>query len=160
RMRADGNILAFTGQLWIDVESKSIAGKLAADLDKLIIADDVQVENLPDSIAQFTVAEPRTPDLFKKAGMIIPEEINQFGEFGIKGHGNVVFFRLFLGGDMAVRFLLPESYAQLFVAKLLPILEGIGGQRVDGSAREMRRIELGIPRFGADMDENTMPPEA
>ena len=24
----------------------------------------------------------------------------------------------------------------------------------------MRRVELGIPRFGADMDENTLPPEA
>ena len=44
--------------------------------------------------------------------------------------------------------------------KLIAAARQLGGRACGWDALEFARIEAGIPRFGVDMDENTLPPEA
>jgi len=46
------------------------------------------------------------------------------------------------------------------VEKALAAARNLGGRPCGWQAIEMARIEAGIPRFGVDMDETNLPPEA
>src|SRR5205823_13062557 len=44
--------------------------------------------------------------------------------------------------------------------KLITAAKAVGGRACGWQALEMARIEAGIPRFAADMDETNLPPES
>jgi folate-binding protein YgfZ len=53
----------------------------------------------------------------------------------------------------------PTSALGTVAAKLTAAAKAIGGRPCGWQALETARIEAGIPRFGADMDEANLPPE-
>ena len=159
KMRADGNILAFPNRLWIDVET-GCGEALAADLEKFIIADDVQVENLTAHFVRLTVIGPNAPQVIQHLGLEVPLEADSFVEAASEKFGGLVMLRSSLGADLFVEIFCGAEHARSFAAALDQAAKKTGGRWMGWLALEMRRVELGIPRFGADMDENTLPPEA
>ena len=60
------------------------------------------------------------------------------------------------GFDLFVR----TAALALAAEKLIAVAKTVGGRACGWRALEMARIEAGIPRFGADMDETNLAPEA
>lgn len=155
RMRADGNILGFANWLWIDTEP-GLGPTLAADLDKFIIADDVQVENLESRFRRIAVIGPKAVEVLRTTGLEPPAEPGRFTEIPDGQFGPLIAFRRKFGPDVFYEIFCAADRAD----RLEGALRDAGAAPVEPGALELRRIELGIPRFGADMNGNTLPPEA
>jgi len=155
KMRADANLLCFADRLWIDIEP-AVASTLAADLDKFIIADDVQVENLEGRFRRHALIGPKTGDVLRVAGLEPPAEPNRFSEISAGPFGSLILFRHAFGPDLFCEIFCGADHS----SRLADSLQAGGARPTEPGAVETRRIELGIPRFGVDMDSNTLPPEA
>ena len=155
KMRADGTIMAFPDSFWIDVESGR-AQPLRQDLEKFIIADDVAVENISARYNHFGLLGPQAPVILQALKLDFPSKPDEFRIVASADYGELIVPRSFFGGDEFVEIFAPVDRAE----GLASALDQAGGRWAGWLALEKRRVELGIPRFGIDMDENTMPPEA
>jgi folate-binding protein YgfZ len=54
----------------------------------------------------------------------------------------------------------PIGVLAMIADKLIAAAKSVGGGACGWTALETARIEAGLPRFGADMNETTLPPEA
>jgi folate-binding protein YgfZ len=132
KLCADICITALENALVVDAEP-SLRETLAARLERYIVADDVTIEDATDTHALLHYLAPDTPP----AGH--PAEKAAARRFGRDGW------------DLR----LPRADFASARDSLL------GGHVVlDESLAELLRIEAGIPRWGHELDENTLPPEA
>ena len=114
----------------------AVAGVLPARLERYIIADDVTMEDVTESIAIVHFIGVKMD--------AVPEEIRAgfvpVNRFGVPGFD---FFPPF-------RKDLPPVWEK--ITAHLPVLSD--------ALLELIRIEHGVPRWGRELDENTLPPEA
>lgn len=130
-----------------------------AKLDQFIFSEDVQLGDVTATFAPLAVVGPQ-------AAAIVA------GALGVDGsalpaaeHGNL---RASLGGDPAIvlrvtdtgepgyEVLVPAEQA----ARVGQAFVNAGAVLGDEETAEVLRIEAGVPRFGVDMDEDTIPLEA
>jgi tRNA-modifying protein YgfZ len=119
----------------IDADA-SLADSLPPRLERYIIADDVQMEDATESIAivhLLGIPEEKLPE-------IIRSQVVRSNRFGIPGWD---FFPPF-------RKDLPPTWETLTAS--FPILSD--------ELLEVIRIEHGVPRWGAELGEDVLPPEA
>ncbi len=131
RLCAEVFITAQDDALLVDADA-SLRDSLPARLERYIVADDVALAELPDStrLMHFLGSEP--PDL----GLpLIPA-----CRFGIEGL------------DL-------WTTAEALETGLFEKITGTFSF-LDEAALEAFRIERGVPRWGRELDENTLPPEA
>ena len=131
RVTADVRVAAFDDALLLDVDVRARAAMLAA-LEKLIIADDVELA--PSSDALIGVEGP-------KAGAIVGAMATEVrvladGELGPGG------------------FVLHVPAGE--VTRVWDRLVAAGARPCGMEALEGRRVELGIPRIGLDMDDRSL----
>ena len=113
---------------------------LAARLERYIIADDVQIEDVTESLGLFHLVNftstvlAESPALASGAQMV---EANRYHR-----EGQDVFFDSALSHEIHAR-VSAEGYTEL-----------------NEDALESLRILLGVPAWGAELDENTLPAEA
>ena len=114
----------------------SLADSLLPRLDRYIVADDVTIEDATGELRLIHVLGAVAPgaDLANEA--VAVDRANRFGHEG---------------WDL---LLLPEVFDRLWPALLATVPE------LDAGLQEVIRIEAGVPRWGFDLDENTLPPEA
>ena len=55
---------------------------------------------------------------------------------------------------------IPAASLTKVAVRLVKVIKGQGGCLAGWRATEIARVEAGVPRFGIDMDGNTLPPEA
>ncbi|EDY17458.1 folate-binding protein YgfZ [Chthoniobacter flavus Ellin428] len=131
KLCADIVITAQEDALYVDAEG-SLREGLLARLERYIVADDVAIEDVSEKYAllHYLGAEPT-----------------------ISGAGKVASARRLgrVGWDLR----LPREE---FVAARESLLAG--RVAVDAALAETLRIEAGIPSWGRELDENTLPPEA
>jgi len=130
RVTADVRVAAGDDALLLDVDIRA-RGALLAALEKLIIADDVELT--ADTTALIGVEGPRAAAIV--AGIAAPVRVLAGGELGAEG------FILHVAADA------PAVWDRLVAAGALPC----GMDALEG-----RRVELGIPRIGLDMDEHVL----
>ena len=132
KLCADGIITAQEDALYVDAEG-SVREALLARLERYIVADDVAIEDVTETQAllHYICAEPPP---FSSIG-----QISAARRFGRPGWD----LRLPRQDFAAAR-------EQLFSGRTL----------VDAALAETLRIEAGLPRWGYELDENTLPPEA
>lgn len=126
------------------------AARVAAHLDTFIFSEDAEVEDVTSRIAHVTVIGPRAAD-------VIGFSLSPFANRRVPVAGVEV---LAAGSDETA---VPS--VDLFVdaaakATVTTALAAAGVPPVDAAIFEILRIEAGTPRFGADMDEDTIPLEA
>jgi len=131
RVTADVRVAADDDALLLDVDVRVRDAFLAA-LDKLIIADDVELA-VTDA-AVIGVEGPGAGALVDRAGVVA--RVLRGGE---------------LGGNGLVLHVDPANAPVVWDA-----LVAAGGRPCGMDALEGRRVELGIPRVGLDMDEKTL----
>jgi folate-binding protein YgfZ len=131
RVTADVRVAAGDEALLLDVDVR-VRDAMTAALEKLIIADDVEL--VPSSAAVIGVEGPRAADVLRAASL--GARVLRGGELG--------------GGSFVVHVdaaAAPAAWDALVAA---------GARPAGLDALEGRRVELGIPRIGLDMNESTL----
>jgi folate-binding protein YgfZ len=128
-------IAAAADALFVEADA-SLRDTLPARLERYIIADDVTLDDLSGEMRVIHFAGPAAANLAPPPGAIIAAKSERLGVPGLD---------LWLP---AAAF--AECWPQWAAGHLV----------LDESLRELLRIEAGIPRWGAELGEDTLPPEA
>lgn len=158
KLQSDLNIHCLAEELLLDFEP-GLTTTVAERLEKYIIADDVQVIDVSSNYGMLAVIGPRSGDVATAAGLAVRGA--PFQSTGTKVGSNDVYCINHPRGAMsALDVFLPANEREGWLQKLAEVARGFGGGAVSMEALEVMRIEAGIPRFGVDMDESNLAPEA
>jgi folate-binding protein YgfZ len=160
KMESDLNIFALADELLLDFEP-GLAEKISQRLEKFIVADDVQIVDAAPHYGLLSVQGPKAE--------VVVRALELFGEFPAKPLASVKISDATLGeiylannprlGTSGFDLFVPNISLGAVADKLVAAAKQVGGRAVGWQAFETARIEAGIPRFGADMDETNIPLE-
>ena len=141
----------------IDVEP-AVGDALAERLDKLIFSEDVQVKNVTRALAEVGLHGPLSAKALESAVGIPAARLESLGEYdNVRAPGSAMtVVRDSAFGMTGFDVYLPVSDA----GRLVDALTEAGAVPVSEETAEVLRIEAGRPRFGVDMDTDTIPLEA
>lgn len=146
KVRCDAVILNTVECLWVIVE-QGYAQKLADELEKFLIADDVQIEVATDDWLCFTT-------IGSVALSDIPDKL--FASNTVDG---TTVFRSRRAIEPSYDFLVKRSHSEHFFKETLAKLKPNGSSELSHDQLNAYRIEAGIPKLGVDFDENYLAPE-
>ncbi|MBS1819892.1 MAG: folate-binding protein YgfZ [Acidobacteria bacterium] len=131
-----------------------------AKLDQFIFSEDVQLADATDAFASLAVAGPAA------ASVVAAALGHPAGDLeGLPLHGNrrvealghtLILLRVDDLGVPAFEIVMPREA----LTGLSDALRSAGAVDMDDATAHVLRVEAGIPLFGADMDEETIPLEA
>jgi folate-binding protein YgfZ len=159
KMESDMNIYALQDELLLDFEP-GLTEKISQRLEKYIVADDVQVVDAAPHYGVLSVQGPKADSVVRALGIFpqVPTAAFQSVKISDATLGEIYLMnqpRPTLGFDLFV----PTNSLGAVADKLIAAAKSIGGRACGWDAFEIARIEAGIPRFGADMDETNFPLE-
>ena len=134
-----------------------VTAAIREHLDRFIFSEDVQVEDVTASRAEIGIYGPTAADLLVKIGAEgdVPSRVFAITRVRMVGVESVL-----IGSDEpgvpGYDVLIDAGDAEPVIAALL----ASGAVRVSEADAETVRIESGRPRFGVDMDTDTIPLEA
>lgn len=147
RIQADVNILCLEDRFLLDTEPE-LRERLPALIRRYIIADDVKLHDESEALAEIAVEGPAAGDALARAGAPLPETAYAHAPWD-----DARVARLSATGQPGFRIFLPAAQKEELIARL-----GLPAAPAD----EMRavRLENGIPRYGDDIFETTLPQES
>jgi folate-binding protein YgfZ len=165
RMIADMRVLELDETTLVDVDA-SQATALRDRFDQFIFSEDVQVEDVSTTRCELGIYGPlaapvlaaaliadRAADADAARLEAMPLYFNRCLE---TANGVVIVVRSDEAGIDGFDLFVDAAHADAIAARL----REAGAVDVDAETAEVTRIEAGRPRFGADMDEDTIPLEA
>jgi folate-binding protein YgfZ len=164
-MITDLRALEVGDALLLDLPFQTTAD-VVARLGRFVFSEDVAVRDVTGEIAQLGVYGPASPDVVARAlaGADGAPSADTLGRF--TAHQNV---RCTLDRAVVVVAQHAEQTGEigfdLFVPRdrtpvMFEALRGAGAREIGASTLDVLRIEAGLPVFGRDMDEETIPLEA
>ncbi len=161
RMEGDANIFCLADELLLDLEP-GLGEKISQRFERFIVADDVQVVDAAPLYGLLSVQGPRAEAVVAALGVFaeIPGQALDstkmadatLGEIYLANHARLVVGS---GFDLFV----PNASLGVVADQLIAAAKTQGGGACGWQAWETARIEAGIPRYGADMDETSLPLE-
>ena len=182
KMESDLNIFCLADELLLDFEP-GLTRKISQRLEKFIVADEVQVVDVAADYGLLSVQGPKAEEVVSMIGLIGRDALPRvqadqqvgptilkisdatLGEIYLVNHPRLASFPLPAkrgeGENMLSGFelFIPHSSLGAMADKLIAAAKQIGGRACGWQAFDTARIESGIPRFGADMDETNLPLE-
>jgi folate-binding protein YgfZ len=182
RMESDANIFCLADELLLDFEP-GLTEKITARLEKFIVADDVQIVDAAPHYGLVSVQGPKAAEVVKAIGVFPEIPAKPYGSIKISDAmlGEIYLARnerlasgqvnsddsVSAGGargatrptNFGLDLFVPSASLSVVTDKLIAAAKQAGGCACGWVAFEMARIEAGIPRFGADMDETNIPLE-
>lgn len=161
RLESDLNIHCLTEELLLDFEPGMTAAVLQR-LDRYLVADDVQLVDVSAPYGMLAVLGPRASEVIVKLqpGFALPAQPLASVTVRDEAHGDVMMVNHSRGAEAGFDMFVPTAILPLIAQKLLDDARVLGGRLCGWQALETIRIEAGLPRFGADMDETNLAPEA
>lgn len=154
KLQSDLNIFCLPDELLLDFEP-GLTTAVTQRLEKYIVADDVQVVDVAPHYGLLSVQGPKAEAVVRAVGLFaeVPSaalastKISDatLGEIYLMNHARLAS----RGFDLFV----PLAALGAVANKLIAAAKSAGGRACGWSAFEIARIEAGVPRFGADMDE-------
>lgn len=143
RMISDMHVVALEDRVLLDVPDR-VAQGLRDRLDGLVFAEDVQVQDVSSATVGLELHGPTAPQVIGRA-LIAPGDpgepaVVREDRIGLPGYGVYV--------------------ARAHQASITDRLVQAGATLVSQETLDVVRVEEGVPAFGADMDEDTIPLEA
>lgn len=153
RIVADLRIYALDNSLLLDVDAR-IKDKTIEALDRFIIADDVEMEDLGQQQTTLAVQGPLAAQVLEAAG-VTPNVANDFQHLeATLATAPVRLVRVNDTGTDGYEIHVPTEQIEAVWRVLLQAGEPLGACPVGLTALNMLRIEAGIPWYGLDMDED------
>lgn len=161
RMESDLNIHCLKDELVLDFEP-GLQTPLIARLEKFIVADDVEVMDLKPLYGLLSIQGPNAAEVMQKLELFPTLPEGQYTSITAEDStlGELVALNLSRFGSGGFDLLVPNEALGAVLDRLIAAAKAIGGNACGWTAMELARIEAGIPRYGMDMDETTIPLEA
>ena len=161
KMQSDLNIFCLENELLLDFEP-GLASFVSERLEKFIIADDVQIVDVAPHYGLLSVQGPKAAQLITglQLNFSIPEKPLNFSSVKNETLGEIYLMSQPRVGGNGFDLFVPTNSLGAVTDKLIASAKKNGGRAAGWQALETARIEAGIPRFGADMNETNLPPEA
>jgi folate-binding protein YgfZ len=139
-----------------------LTAKLTERLEQYVIADDVQLIDVATDYGLLSVQGPKAREVTAKLGVVaeLPREPMSFVRIKESGGGEIYVVNQPRLGSVGFDLFVPAARMASYAVRLEAALDGLNGRWAGWQAFEIARVEAGIPRFGADMDETNLPPEA
>ena len=160
KMQSDLSLFVLSDELLLDFEP-GYATTVAQRLEKYIVADDVQVIDVASLYGLLSVQGPKSEVAVRAIGLFDDVPTNSFGSSKVSDAtlGEIYLMNNQRLGSAGFDLFVPSAAMAAVADKLIAAAKGLGGRAVGWSAFEIARIEAGIPRYGADMDEGNLPQE-
>jgi tRNA-modifying protein YgfZ len=156
RMMTDMRVLELGDGVLLDVP-REVTTAIRDHLDRFVFSEDVQVEDVTGARAEIGIYGPGALDVLVKAGMEGGAPSTLFASTRGRVAGvDAVIVRSDELGVPGYDVLVDAPHAKAVTAALL----GAGAVPVSETDAEGVRMESGRPRFGVDMDADTIPLEA
>ena len=156
RMLTDMRVLELGDRILLDVP-RAIAGAIRDHLDRFVFSEDVQVEDVTASVADVGVYGPASLEVLQRAGVEGSAPSELFGSARVRLGGNDAL--LVRSDEIGV-----PGYDLIVDGRsrgaMMAALAAAGAVEASPDDLEIVRIESGRPRFGVDMDGETIPLEA
>lgn len=160
KIQSDLNLFCLQDELLLDFEP-GLTPVVTERLEKYIVADDVQVVDVVPHYGLLSVQGPKAEAVVRALGLFaeLPDAPLRSlktsnptcGEIYLMNHARLASS----GFDLFV----PLAALGTVADKLIAAAKSSGGCACGWAAFEMERIEAGIPRFGADMDDTHLASE-
>ena len=151
-----GDLYAYNRGESITVDTDSgQAEKILATFDHYIIMDDVEVTNFGEQLTALGIAGLKAREVLAAAGFVIPEMQALQVQSSMWQGTECALVR----GEDAEHFCYEIWVAPAGVKHLWDALRAAGATPVGSEAVELRRIVLGIPRYGVDIRARDLPQE-
>jgi folate-binding protein YgfZ len=161
KIQSDLNIHCLPDELLLDFEP-GCAETVTQRLEKYVIADDVQIVDVSADYGLLSVQGPSAEAAVKSLGLplAIPAQPFSFTSVTDATLGEIHVVNQPRFGSSGFDLFVPTPSLGAVLDKLIAAAKQTGGRACGWRAMETARIEAGIPRFGMDMDETNLAPEA
>ncbi|MDB6054902.1 MAG: Folate-binding protein YgfZ [Verrucomicrobiales bacterium] len=161
RMQSDLTIFALENELLLDFEP-GLTAAITQRLDKYIIADDVQIIDVGPHYGLLSIQGPKSDEVVKALDLFpeIPGKDYQLTHVNTPTLGDCYLARVPRLRLAGLDLYIPNASLGAVADKTITAAKEMGGGPIGWTAFNQGRIEDGIPRFGVDMDETNLPPEA
>ena len=159
RIVADLHVLVRDASFWLETAAAAVPGAIE-HFERHLIADDVELRDLSATVDRFAVEGPLASRLLECAtGAPLDLAPDCHKKLRI-GENEVAVARYGWSGEVGFQLLVPAGCGKS-VAKAL-LAAGSEFELIEAGPKtlEVLRIEAGIPRFGAEIDETVLPAEA
>lgn len=163
KMESDLNVFNLPDELLLDFEP-GLTEHISQRLEKYIVADDVQIVDASPHYGLLSVQGPKAAEVVQAVGLAangLPEKERAIAKFSDATLGEIYLAsqsRVF-AGRFGFDIFVPNNSLGAVADKLIAAAKKLGGCGAGWTALDTARIEAGIPRFGADMDETNLPME-
>ena len=160
RMISDMRVIETGDRALLGVEA-ALASPLAERLDKLLFSEDAQVADVSSELDEVGVHGPAAADIIARAtGVSVDALVGQYDNAKAAGDqvsaGPLSIVRDDAFGVPGFDIYVPREAGNALRERLVQA----GAVRAGDGTLEVLRIEAGRPRFGVDMDTETIPLEA
>lgn len=137
----------------------SQAEKLIAHLDRFVISERVEFQDLSATRSHLLLAGPQAAEVLAKCGSPPPAERLQHAATNLAGQEVSVRCVDFLGPIPGFLLSVPSEAKDAVSAELQAKGVQIGERNASDTAWQMARLEAGYPLFGQDISEDNLPQE-
>lgn len=161
KMVSDLNIFCLENEILLDFEP-GLTAKVRERLEHFIIADDVQVTDVAPDYALLSIQGPRAGEVIRQLewGVDLPAAKLRFISHLSDTLGECYLMDQPRLSTIGFDLFVPTPSLRPVAERLAGIIKTLDAHFCGWDAYNVARIESGIPRFGVDMDESIMPPEA
>jgi aminomethyltransferase len=151
-IQADVNMLCLEDRFLLDTEPET-RERVFRHLDKYIIADDVALEDVTQSMACLAVEGPHAATELTAVGAPMPHV--EAAEYAHAPWNGAIVARVSETGAPGFRIFMPAEAKTGWIARL----ESVGAVRATPGEARTVRLEHGKPRYGEDIFDTTLPQE-
>jgi folate-binding protein YgfZ len=159
RIVADLHVLVRDGTFWLETAAAAVT-RLLEHLERHLIADDVQLRDIGSSVDRLAVEGPLAGQLLERAAAAPLDLAADCCKVLRIGEIEVVAARYGWSGELGFQLLVPAGSGEAVAAEIQAAGSESESIEMGEKTLEVLRIEAGIPRFGAEIDETVLPAEA
>lgn len=158
KMQSDLNIYRLEEELILDFEP-GLFEVVKGRIEKNIVSDQVEIIDVSPHFGLLSLQGPSTCDVLDSLGLSMPDESLAHIKVSIPDMGEWFLMCNSRFGNMGCDLYIPIDYLAKAAERLFKEAINQKGGLVGWQATEISRVETGIPRFGSEMDQDTLPPE-
>ncbi len=160
KVQADLNIFRLETELLLDFEP-GLSASIQQRLERYIIADDVQIADVSTSYGLLSVQGPEAARVVAALAAQVTLPSKPLTSVSLKDWpvGEAYIMNVPRVGGNGFDFYVAQAGAGDVLGRLVEAAQAVGGRQCGWQALELARIEAGIPRFGADIDDSNLAPE-